>query len=57
MDAALRRLIAREVAITAEAVEEIVRGDQPLVDVREVTIDGIDLSSYDALLSEQEVLV
>ena len=57
VDAALRRLIAREAAITAEAVEEIVRGDQPSADVREVAIDGIDLSSYDALLSEQEVLV
>jgi hypothetical protein len=57
VDAALRQLIAREAPITAEAVKAILHEGQPCTDVQEVTIDGIDLSRYDALLSEREVLV
>jgi len=57
VDAALRQLIAREAPITAEAVKAILHEGQPCADVQEVTIDGIDLSRYDALLSEREVLV
>jgi len=57
VDAALRQLIAREMPISAEVVEQIVCGANAPAAATEVTIAGVDLTTYDALLTEMEVLV
>ena len=51
VDSALRHLIDRGAAISVAAVSEIVHSGDPLPQVTTVTIDDVNLSSYDALLA------
>jgi hypothetical protein len=46
---ALRILMAREQAPTAEAVEELVRSGRRLPPPTEVVVEPVDLASYDEL--------
>jgi ribosomal protein S21 len=57
VDAALMELLAQERPITGEAVKALVVAGQRPAAVTDVLIAGIDLSVYDALLAETEVLV
>ena len=50
VDDALRHLIARDEAITAAAVSQIVRSGDPLPPATAVSIDDVNLLTYDALL-------
>jgi len=52
VDDALRRLIDTEVAITAAAVEALVKSGQEIAPATEVHIDAVDLDAYDRLLHE-----
>ena len=51
VDGALRHLIDRGEAISVAAVSAIVHSGAPLPQVTAVTIDDVNLSSYDALLA------
>lgn len=51
VDSALRHLINRGEDISVAAVSEIVHSGDPLPQVTAVTIDDVNLSSYDALLA------
>jgi len=55
VDAALRLLMNRECAITADAVEEVVRSGQRVPAVEDVVVEPVDLGAYDELLAETEV--
>jgi hypothetical protein len=55
VDRALGLLIDRGEPIAKEAVEAVLRSDSPSADVRHVEVDAVDLASYDALLSGEEV--
>ena len=52
--AALTELCGRQ-PITAEAVEQLLRAQQPLSSVTEVGVVAVDLACYDRLLSGEEV--
>ena len=56
VDGILRLLIAQEEPITAETVERMMRSEQGMVPATEIGITAVDLSCYDALLAEAEVL-
>lgn len=51
VDDALHYLIDQELAITPEAVAELVRSATKLPSPRDVAIDNVDLATYDALLT------
>jgi hypothetical protein len=55
VDDALRVLLARPEALTAQAVAELVRSGQRLPPATQVTIAPVDLTAYDALLQWPEV--
>ena len=52
VDDALRRLIDTEEAITAAAVEALVKSGQQIAPATELRIDAVDLDVYDQLLQE-----
>ena len=52
VDDALRRLIDTEEAITAAAVEALVKSGQEIAPATDVYIDPVDLDAYDQLLHE-----
>ena len=54
VDDALRVLLDREQAISAEGVEALLRQAQALPLPTEVRIDGVDLKAYDALISDRD---
>jgi hypothetical protein len=56
VDEALRLLLEREEPITADAVVRIVAGGEAAAPVTAVAIEAVDLSCYDTLLAEAEVL-
>jgi hypothetical protein len=56
VDGILHLLIAQEEPITADAVKRMVQSEQGLVPATEIEITAVDLSCYDALLAEAEVL-
>jgi hypothetical protein len=55
VDEALRRLLASGWAISATAVEEIVRKGQEPEPARDPTISPVDLAMYDGLLEQKGV--
>ena len=54
VDSALRVLFAREELISAAAVEDIIKSNGANLELRDVTVDQIELSNYDGLLSQVE---
>lgn len=52
VDDALRMLIDNNLGISSEQVESIVRSNQPVPTVTEVTIPAVDLTCYDQLFEE-----
>jgi hypothetical protein len=56
VDDALRTLINRERPLTFEAVEALTGSHEHIVPVTDVAVPEVDLSTYDALLSDHEVL-
>lgn len=57
VDRVLQQLLTQGVPISAEAVKKLLAGGDPGAPVTEVVIDAVDLSRYDELLAEAEVLV
>lgn len=55
VDDALDYLIAKEVPITVEAAEALVRSATELPSPKDVTIERVDLSRYDALLTDGSI--
>ena len=53
---ALRLLLDRECAITAEAVKEIVRSGEETSPIEDVVVESVDLLAYDELLVGEEVI-
>jgi hypothetical protein len=54
VEAALARLMGRQVPLSVQAVEEELRRDQPPAAATEVTVAAVDLSLYDGLLEGKE---
>ncbi|RLB10525.1 MAG: hypothetical protein DRG63_13950 [Deltaproteobacteria bacterium] len=54
VDNALRVLIDQDQPISFEAIEEMISGQGCMIPPTDITIDEVDLCSYDALLSVQE---
>jgi hypothetical protein len=52
VDEALRLLLVQEQAVSLETVTQAMRQGQRAAPVTEVRVEAVDLSSYDALLSE-----
>ncbi len=57
VDEALRQLLTQGEPISAETVKHLVARGDAGVPATVVTIDAVDLSRYDELLAEAEVLV
>ena len=55
VDDALRVLLDQEQPINAGAVEAMVRSAQEIPSITDVLVDAVDLTTYDQLLSQQEV--
>ena len=55
VDDALRTLFDQDGDITVQSVESIIKSNQVITSVREVTIDNVNLTAYDALLNEMAV--
>ena len=57
VERAINHLLAKEERLSAEAVEQALGSQTDLTSLRDVAIDQIALSAYDALLAEVEVQV
>jgi hypothetical protein len=55
VDDALRVLLEKEQPVTFETVEAMVRSEEQMSPATEITINAVDLTSYDALLSAKQV--
>ena len=54
-DDALRVLLGESGVLTAEAVEQFVRREEPVPEVTAVRVEAVDLSCFDQLLEDREV--
>jgi hypothetical protein len=55
VDDTLRHMLNEDIPISFDGVETLVKSGQEIESIKDVTVEQVDISAYDTLLSERSV--